>query len=457
MPNVVLLMSDSHSPFVTSVYGHPFVKTPNLERLAERGTVYENAYCPSPLCVPSRSAFMSGRFVHEIEVFNNCKVIPAEHPSYGGVLADQGVHTTYVGSAANLYRDPYELGFHEMLRVKRKAPPLGKTFSRSPLPSNRQGALNRGHGPRPDVWESDIASVDRAIEWLSTTAPTLSKPWTLTVNVERPHFPMFARPEFWEMYEGYGDLPRYGPEEASANHPYAQDIRNHFRTDECTEADIRGMRQGYYACVTFVDHELGRLLDALAANGQLHDTVVAYTTDHGEMLGKFGMWWKHSLYEDSARIPLVVAGPGFAAGERVSTAVGLLDLQATIFKAVDGDRPEGWRGTPLQDIPPHDPTRVAFSEYHANGIRSGAFLIRRGDWKLLYNMAAPHQLFNLNEDPDELHNRWDEEPNIARELEQELRLICDPDVVNARAHAREREQLEVIHQLESDQEHKEAT
>lgn len=447
MPNVVFLMSDSHSPFVTSIHGHPFVRTPNLERLARMGTVYDNAYTASPLCVPGRSAFMTGRYIHEIEVFNNCKVIPDAHPSYGGVLAEQGVHTTYVGSAANLYRDPFELGFTEMPRVKKTSPPLGTTFSRSPLPSNRSGALNRKYGPREDAWKNDIASVDCAVEWLNQTAPTLSSPWTLTVNVEPPHSPLIARPEYWEMYEGMGDLPRFGIEEESANHPYAQDLRAHFRTDECSEEDTRRMRQGYYAAVTFVDHQLGRLIDALEASGQLENTVIAYTTDHGEMLGKFGMWWKHSLYEDSVRIPLVVAGPGFAAGERVQTPVSLLDWQASIFKAVGKERPAEWRGEPLQDIPVNDPERVVFAEYHANGVRSGAFMVRRGDWKLMYNMAAPHQLYNLREDPDELRNRWAEEQEVAADLERELRAICDPDEVNARAHAKERRQLEVIREL----------
>lgn len=448
MPNVVLLMSDSHNPLISSVYGHPFVQTPHMERLARMGTVYESAYCPSPLCVPSRSAFMSGRFAHELQVYNNCKVIPAEHPSYGGVLASQGVHTTYVGAAANLYRDPFELGFAEMLRVKKTSPPLSKAFSRSPLPDDRSGTLNRRRGPCPDVWTSDIASVDCAIAWLQTTAPSLDSPWTLTVNVQPPHSPLYARPEFWQMYSKYGDLPKYGPDEASANHPYAQDIRNHFRTDECTERDTREMRQGYYACVSFVDRELGRLIDALEQTDLLHDTAIAYTTDHGEMLGKFGMWWKHSLYEDSVRIPLLVAGPGFAAGERIRTPVSLLDLQAAIFRAVGKERPSEWRGEPLQDIRSNDPNRVVFAEYHGNGVRSGAFMIRRGPWKLMYNMAAPHQLYNLDADPDELTNVYDTEPEVARTLEQELRGICDPDKVNASAHAFEKTQLEEICRLE---------
>ncbi len=446
MPNVVLLMSDSHNPKISSVYGHPFVRTPHLERLAASGTVYENAYTPSPLCVPARSAFMTGRYVHEIEVFNNCKVIPAEHPSYGGVLASQGVRTVYVGAAANLYRNPFDLGFSEMPRVKRTEPSLTTSFVRNPLPRR---SLNRNYGPRAGVWQYDIGTVDYAVRWLKETAPALTEPWVLVVNVQPPHYPLVALPEFWAMYDGLGDLPRYGPDHPAAQHPYAEDLRYYFNTSEATEEDIRGMRQGYYAAVTFVDRQLGRLLDALEQSGQLDQTVVAYTTDHGEMLGKFGLWWKHCLYEDAARIPLVVAGPGFAAGARVKTPVSLLDFQAAIFEAVGAERPADWRGEPLQHIPAADAERVVFAEYHGNGVRSGAFLVRKGDWKLIYNMAAPHQLFNLRDDPEELENVWEKEPAVARELEAELRRICDPEKVNERAHEKEREQLEVIRRLQA--------
>ena len=449
MPNFLLFMSDEHNPRISSVYGHPFVRTPNMERLAAMGTVFENAYCPSPLCVPSRSALMSGRPVHQIQVYNNCKVIPHDHPSYGAVLAAQGVHTAWVGSHMNLYRDPYEQGFSELLLVERTKPSLSTEFDRSRLPMRRPGALKREYGPREDAWASSIRQVDCALEWLRTTAPRLGKPWTLTVNVHPPHPPLWALPEYWAMYDGLADLPKYGPEEESAKHPYAASLREFYATDECTEEETRGMRQSYYACVTYVDHELGRVLDALEETGLIEDTVVVYTADHGEMLGKFGMWWKSSLYEDSARIPLLAAGPGFGRGVRVKTPVSLLDMQAAMFRAVERERPAEWWGKPLQEIPEDDPNRVVLSEYHGHGVPSGAFMIRRGDWKLIYNMAAPHQLFNLKDDPEELHNLWEAEPEIAADLERELRSLLDPERVNREAHEFEARQLEVIRSLKA--------
>jgi choline-sulfatase len=193
-----------------------------------------------------------------------------------------------------------------------------------------------------------------------------------------------------------------------------------------------------------VDRQLGRLLDALEATGLRENTLVIYTSDHGEMLGKFGMWWKCSLYEDSVRVPLIVAGPGFAAGKRVKTPVDLLDVQATLFQATGAERPAAWMGTPLQNIRPHDAHRVIFAEYHGHGTRASAFMVRRGRWKFIYYCAAPHQLFDLEADPHELHNLATERPDQVRELEAELRRFCDPEQENERAEMFIRRQLEAV-------------
>jgi choline-sulfatase len=165
------------------------------------------------------------------------------------------------------------------------------------------------------------------------------------------------------------------------------------------------------------------------------------------MLGKFGMWWKSSMYEDSVRVPLIVSGPGFPSGQRASTPVTLLDVQATLFRATGATRPSTWWGSPLQDLPANDSDRVAFAEYHGHGTRSGTFMIRKGNWKLLHHAAAPHQLFDLASDPEELINRYGDESEIAGELERELRRLCSPEVEFQRALTFERYQLEHVEQL----------
>jgi choline-sulfatase len=172
--------------------------------------------------------------------------------------------------------------------------------------------------------------------------------------------------------------------------------------------------------------------------------VVIYTSDHGEMLGKFGMWWKCSMYEDSLRVPLIVAGPGFPNDKRSTTPISLFDVQATLFRATGARRPGHWWGAPLQDLAPDDRERVVVAEYHGHGTRGGSFMIRRGAWKLLVHEAAPNQLFNLADDPDELANRYDTCPGIAMSLEHELESVCDPAAEFARAAIHERHLLEQV-------------
>lgn len=446
MTNVVLLVSDEHNPRYSSTYGHEVVRTPNMDRLAARGTVYENAYCPSPLCVPSRTAFMAGRYTHETQAYNNSKVLERRHPSYGGVLAEQGVHTVYAGGGSNLYRDPFALGFSEMLGVTRTGKSLGTHAIQAERPSTKPLSTTTAHGPVEDMYAPEGAHVDDAIDWLRTRAPGLGRPWTMTIEINPPHPPYSTEPRYWQMYQGRGDLPAHGIEQESAQHPCARDVRDNGRWDFSAEL-VRDLRQGYFGAVTYVDDQLGRLLDAVEAAGLTEDTVVCYATDHGEMLGKFGMWGKTSLYEDSVRIPLIAAGPGFTPGQRVSTPVTSLDLQAALFHAVGARRPEAWRGAPLQLIPADDASRPAFASYHGHNVRGGSFMLRRGEWKLLYHSASPHQLFNLSEDPEELVNRWADRPDVAGRLEAELRAVCDPEAVDRDAAAVRQRQYHQVQAL----------
>jgi choline-sulfatase len=253
------------------------------------------------------------------------------------------------------------------------------------------------------------------------------------VNLTNPHFPHYTVPALWELAADGADLPAHGPECSSASHPYARDLRDHFETDQFSEQQIRGLRRGYLGCVMFVDQQLGRLICALERTGQLHSTNVIYTADHGELLGKFGMWWKCSLYEDSVRVPCIAAGPDFSRGERVHTPVDLHDVRAAIFRALGAQQPEGWLGTPLQDVEAHDDERAVFSEYHGHGTRASSYMIRRGRWKFLHYVAAPDQLFDLETDPDELHDLSAVHPHVARRLQADLSHICDPGEEHRRA------------------------
>lgn len=443
--NVVVFMCDEHNPRFSSVYGHPFIHTPNLDRLAARGTVYDAAYCPSPLCAPCRSAFMSGKRVHEIQCYSNCNVFQFDYPTYGQVLREAGVHTVHIGKT-DVFREGTALGFSEMLLPGDRARPGDTEIRRSPL-AIRSGAAKRANdfGPKDsNPFQKDDAVINAAISWLASRPKELDCPWVLVIQVVKPHFPMYVTRELWDLYANGEDLPKLRGDLPPARHPYALDLRAHFETDQFTDDQVRGLRRGYLGLVTYVDRQLGRVLDALEANSLERNTSIFYTSDHGEMLGKFGLWWKSSLYEDSARVPLIAAGPGFSRGARVAIPVDLHDLRAAIFKSVGKHQPSGWHGAPLQDLRRKDRNRVAFSEYHGHGTRGSGYVIRKGDWKLIYCTNAPHQLFNLADDPDELNDLAASNPKVFRELSDALRNICDPEEENARAEAFIAKQIDAI-------------
>ena len=440
--NSVVLMSDEHNPFYSSVYGHSMVHTPNMARLAAMGTVFENTYCPSPLCMPCRSSLMSGQRVHAIQAYNNCNVFRSDARTMADAMGEQGVYTVLCGKT-DVFRPGEELGFNETFSIKNRAMPGDENVSRMPL------AIRLDGPDRADAWGpkdknpfgGDDKIVDAAVEWLKTRAKQIDGPWSLLVHTLKPHFPHHVTQALWDRYPEGGDMPVYGREEVSASHPYASDLREHFRTNDFSEENIRGLRRGYLGCVTYTDSLIGRLLDALEQEGLMESTVFAYASDHGDMAGKFGMWWKCSLYEDSARVPLLMAGPGFAKGVRVTTPVDLHDMRASLFAAAGATQPGDWIGSPLQSIAPADATRVAFAEYNGHGTRGSGYLIRQGDWKLQYCTRAPHQLFNLAEDPHELRNVAMSNVSKRNELIDALRAICEPEAEEVRAGAYIQQQL----------------
>jgi choline-sulfatase len=433
--NAIILIVDEHNPRYSALCGHPLVETPNLRRMMARGTVYERCYAPSPLCAPSRSSFLSGLPAHRHQQYSNCTIFRAEHPTYAQALTAAGVHTVHAGKS-DFYCPVEKAGFSEVLRSVNRDIPGDTSISRHPLAIRVGEGQQRGaaYGPvEHDPWAVDNAVVADALAWLETKPATLGKPFTLVVNVNAPHFPHYVTPALWEKYAAGATLPEHGPDVESAQHPYAVDLRNHFETWAMTEAQIRGQRRGYLGCVEYVDSLAGKFIDLLDRTGLAANTSFIYTSDHGEMLGKFGMWWKSSLYEDSARVPCVAMGPGFAAGQRVRTPVDLHDVNAALFHATAVARPQGWRGAALQQISLDDPDRALFAEYHGHGTRGSGYLIRKGPWKLIWCAEAPHQLFNLDDDPEELRNLYDAAHDETRALEQDLRGVCDPMAEHQRA------------------------
>jgi len=445
MSNFIIIISDEHNPFYSEPYGHHYVRTPNLSRLAKNGVVYDAAYCPSPLCMPSRSSFLSGRRVHEIQVYSNCNIgLNTSLPSIGHFLKKQNVFSVFIGKC-DAYAPAAELGFNRVFRAWDRRIPGDTNHKRNPL-SIREDAFKRayGYGIKENANLSDIKHIDEAIAWLNTEAKTLTVPWVLIINLGSPHFPHFTTEEFWNMYSNINDFPLFDENTESAQHPYSVALRKHFQTEQFSKEQILGLRRGYFACISFLDSQIGRIIAAVNSNGFKNNTNIAYTSDHGEMLGKFGMWWKCSMYEDSVRIPLIISGPDFPKRKKIKTPVDLHDLRATIFDLTGTTLPAKWHGTSLRKIPEYDKSRVIFSEYHGHGTPGSSFMIRKNDWKYIWHYNAPPQLFNLKYDPFELNNLAKTNIEILNELDMELRKICSPEIENLRAENFINEQLQSL-------------
>ena len=441
-------MNDEFNPRYSSPYGHPFIESPNMEKLAERGTLFRSTYCASPLCMPARSALMFGQPVHRLQAYNNCLTSQTNEPDYGEILKEQGIHTVHFGKL-DVIKDPARLGFSQMdgqgfrnpgdLNISRN--PL----SIRPVDTPKGGTRFSNYGPKDDnPYRRDSETFEKGIQWIRLQGTSLDQPWLLSINTSKPHFPMWTTTELWNKYARHADLPEYDETVNSAQHPYAEDLRKHFQTHYFTEEITRNLRRGYYAHITYVDRMLGRIMDSLEETGLSDNTVIIFTADHGEMLGKFGMWWKCSLFDDSVKVPLLIAGPGFNNQKDVSTPVDHFDLMATVFDIFEKNKPQTWPGTSLLDIDCDDLSHIAFSEYHGHGTRGSAYVVRQGPWKLHYYTQAENMLFHMIEDPEELSNVIESHPHIAAEREKALRSICDPEKEDRRAEEFIKGQLEDI-------------
>lgn len=454
--NMLVIMSDEHQSRAMGCVGHPFVKTPNLDRLAARGMRFNNAYTPSPICVPARAAFATGRHVHQNRLWDNAMPYTGSIPGWGHALQSAGVPVESIGKLH--YRDEADpAGFDKehvpMMVVDGVGMVWGsirKEDERIKGPSRMLGEYI-GPGESPYT-KYDAAVTSTTVEWLNN-AQSRSSPWCLYVGLVAPHFPFVVPQAFYDMYP-HELLPevKQHPDTGYQQHPWIQkqnapmDSEAKFKSAEERLAAMAC----YYALCTWMDSNVGKIVSALESNNLMDSTTVVYTSDHGDNVGARGLWGKSNLYEESCAVPLIMAGNGIDTGE-CDTPVSLLDLSTTIAshfgQSIASDATCGEPvGGNLLDLAskPYDAERVVFSEYHAVGAVTGALMIRKGPWKYNYYVGFEPELFNLETDPQELFNVATDAANadIINELHAELLAICDPEKIDALAHADQRALIE---------------
>lgn len=427
-PNIILICSDQHSWRYTGYAGHPLVKTPNLDRLAARGTVFSNTYCGSPVCTPGRACLMTGMYASDCESYCNSTPWTGKHPTWGTRMTDAG-YACYATGKFDLH-DDHERGFIErnVGNGHCKNPDITSLF-RNPTcyrHNERPGVDGR---PR-DERHGDERRTQTTLDFLDQEADSVGKPWLHWVGWGQPHPKFVALREYYDMYPLDGiDMPDVRQDDLENQHYVFQELR-HFKrvATPISEDRVRRARAGYYGMITELDEYVGRLTDALEAKGQLEDTIVIYTSDHGEMLGEHGLWYKNNLYENASHVPLVMAGPGIPAGKVVDTPVAHVDLVATLLTWAGSEDATSLRGHSLTSLMEDEPGHPgwAFCESHSEGNVTGSFMVRKGDWKYIRFTWYDDLLFNLGEDPGEFVNRIDD-PG-AQDVLAELQEILDGEM-----------------------------
>ena len=444
--NLLIVMADQHTPFVTGYSGNAHAHTPNLDRFAERGTVFETAYTTSPICVPARASMVTGRYVHEIGNWDNAAAYRGdEAPSWGARAVEAGVSVTTIGKLHFAGEDaPTGFPDQRLPMHVTNGGDLAHALRGAQPPTSQLRDIVIDAGPGESSYTAyDRAVADAAVAWLRLEAPA-SSPWALMVSFATPHYPLIAPPEHLAHIDA-ASLPMpaaAGPDEWN-DHERVAEYREKLRFDDPISPDrTRRAIAAYYGLVSFMDEQVGRVLDTLEETGLDASTTVVYCSDHGEVLGAHGLWFKGTMHEGSVRIPMLIAGPTVPVGRRVRTPVSIVDVFPTALDVLGIESRPADHGLPGRSlrrlaVDAEDPDRVAFSEYHSAFSSRGTSMVRVGDWKYIHHPDARPQLFNLADDPDELHDlAGDDLYSAARDsAERSLRAIVDPERVDREARA----------------------
>lgn len=452
--NLLILLADEHDPRYMGCAGKSWIHTPNLDRLAARGTRFRNAYTPSPICVPARAGLATGRYVHESGYWDNAIAYEGRTTSWHHRLGCAGVKVESIGKL-HFRADSDPTGFiaqHEAMHIHDG---IGLVWGsvRDPMPARR------GNSPIFDelgAGESaynryDRRIADTTIGWLEHRKAQADGPWALFVGFVAPHMPLVVPERYLSLYPRDAlELPKLQPEAGFRRHPWAQKMAEFWDHDAALGSDARRRLAlaAYFGLVTYVDEQIGRVLDALERLGLAEDTVVIYTSDHGDNLGSRGMWNKSTLYRESVGVPMIVAGPGLPAGVVRETNVNLVDVYPTALDVLgvaplpeEAPRP----GASLVALAnaPDDTGRVGFSEYHAVGGDGAAYMLTTGRYKFHYYVDYPPELFDLQADPEETSNLADHPDyrDITDAFELKLRTMLDPEAVD---HAAKRDQNDLV-------------
>ncbi len=424
-PNIVVLMADQLAAQFLPCYGHPIVRAPAIDALARDGVVFDNAYCASPLCSPSRASLMTGLLPSHTGVYDNAAEFAADLPTFAHHLRRLGYRTTLAGKMHFCGPDQMH-GFESRLTTDIYPADFGWTpdwdrpEERPSWYHNMSSVTQAGVCVRTNQLDYDDEVAFVAEREIYNKARGLDpRPLLMVASFTHPHDPYAITREFFDLYRDEEiDLPAPAP---AALDPHSRRLRHVCAMDavELSAAQIRAARRAYYGEISYFDRNVARILKALEDCGLKDDTIVVLLSDHGDMLGERGLWYKMSFFDASARVPLVVSAPSRFRSGRVRQCVSLVDLAPTLVDLAGGKSAASPTRFDGQSLLPHLMRQgghdEALGEYVAEGAVAPIVMVRRGAEKFIHSPADPDQLFDLLSDPNELSNLADK-PESARRV-----------------------------------------
>ncbi len=429
-PNILIFMVDQLNGTLFPDGPADWLHAPNLRRLAARSTRFANCYTASPLCAPGRASFMSGLLPSRSRVYDNAAEFAADIPTYAHHLRRAGYQTSLAGKMHFVGPDQMH-GFEERLTTDIYPADFGWTPDyRKPGERIEWWYHNMG-----SVTGAGVAEISNQMEYDDEVAYEATRkvydlargrdarPWCLTVSFTHPHDPYVARRKYWDLYEDCAHLlPEVPAFDYEDHDPHSRRIfdANDWRSYDITDDHIRRARRAYFANISYLDDKIGEVLEALDGTRQTEDTIILFVSDHGDMLGERGLWFKMSFFEGSSRVPMMIAAPGMAPG-RVEAPVSNIDVCPTLcdLAGVSMDEVAPW--TAGQSLVPlgQGAARKApvAMEYAAEASYAPLVALRQGRWKFTRCALDPDQLFDLEADPHELNNLA-ADPACAQTLKQ---------------------------------------
>ena len=435
-PNIIFIESDSMDGRAFGSMGFSPLKnsTPAMDSLAREGTIFEQAYTSSPICVCSRASMFSGRYIFNCHAWNNYKGIPASYPTFFTEFKDVGYDMGIFG------KTDYISGQH----TQRARVTAWLRTANLRLPEYNMAKPEILENQDKRVHKRDWENVDSSVEFLKTTVQKNQaggdKPFFLYLGVNQPH-PEFKTSRYYLDKVDQDSIEI--PPKDNYNHPVMeyQRISNAWRHGTDPES-VKKLRAIYYAMIAETDAMIAEVMETLRSLNKEDETIVIYTSDHGEMAMEHDQFYKSNMYEPALRVPLIFKGPGVKQGLRIKRSVSHIDIFPTLMeltgiknrKPLDGNS----LGPELRGEKSALPDQV-FSEYHECSVNESTSMIRQGDFKYIA-FAGGYEplLFNLKDDPWEINNLASSMPEKAREMKAALYKISDLDKVAA--HVKEYEQ-----------------